>query len=74
MQAMGKSPSSGKKAEDVRSRSVGGSMQRYHNLTDTRSFASNASATRGKWHTVLNAGLVTAAFVFITAVTLGLFP
>lgn len=48
-------------------------MQRYHNLTDTRSFASNAS-TKIKWHTVLNAGLVTAAFVFITAVTLGLFP
>jgi len=49
-------------------------MQRYHNLTDTRSFASNASATKARWHTVLNAGLVTAAFVFITAVTLGLFP
>jgi uncharacterized membrane protein len=49
-------------------------MQRYHNLTDTRAFAPNATATKSRLLTVINAGLVTAAFVFISAVTLGLFP
>lgn len=49
-------------------------MQRYHNLTDTRSFVPNATAPKNIWPTVFNAALVTAAFLFIGAVTLGLFP
>jgi hypothetical protein len=45
--------------------------QRLQN--QTRPFAGRGG-TFSKWQWAANAGLITAAFVFVGAVTLGLFP
>ncbi|MGK6313394.1 hypothetical protein [Neorhizobium sp. DT-125] len=40
----------------------------------TRSFPARSTTFVGKWQWAANAALVAAAFVFVGAVTLGLFP
>ncbi|MFB9949717.1 hypothetical protein ACFFP0_12705 [Rhizobium puerariae] len=40
----------------------------------TRPFPVRNASSTGKWQWAANAALVTAAFLFVGAVTLGLFP
>lgn len=49
-------------------------MRQFGHSAQTRPFDVRGAHLSGTWHSAVNTALVVAAFVFIGAVTLGLFP